>query len=74
MNVHSENLVVKRPWLKYIEEENKMHCVTCREAVEVDKSIKGENVYITGTDKFKSDCSNIMSFQQSAECYENSYW
>ena len=28
-----------RPWLKYIQEENKMHCVTCREAAEVDKSI-----------------------------------
>ena len=27
------------PWLKYIQEENKMHCVTCREAAEVDKSI-----------------------------------
>ena len=28
-----------RPWLKYIQEENTMHCVTCREAAEVDKSI-----------------------------------
>ena len=28
-----------RPWLKYSQEENKMHCVTCREAAEVDKSI-----------------------------------
>ena len=30
---------VNRPWLKYIQEENKMHCVTCHEAAEVDKSI-----------------------------------
>ena len=28
-----------RPWLKNIQEENKMQCVTCREAAEVDKSI-----------------------------------
>ena len=28
-----------RPWLKYIQEENKIHCVTCCEVVEVDKSI-----------------------------------
>ena len=28
-----------RPWLEYIQEENKMNCVTCREAAEVDKSI-----------------------------------
>ena len=28
-----------KPWLKYIQEENKMHCVTCREVAEVDKSI-----------------------------------
>ena len=29
-----------RPWLKYIQEENKMHCVTsCRKAAKVDKSI-----------------------------------
>ena len=25
--------------VKYIQEENKMHCVTCREAAEVDNSI-----------------------------------
>ena len=35
-----ESLGVKRPWLTYIEEENKMHCVTGREAAEVDKYIK----------------------------------
>ena len=34
----SENM----PWLKYIQEENKMHCVTCREAAEVDKSINNK--------------------------------
>ena len=28
-----------RPWLKYIQEKNKMHCVTCREVAEVDKFI-----------------------------------
>ena len=33
-----------------------MHCVTCREAAKVDKSINNKNVYIAGTDKFKSDC------------------
>ena len=44
-----------RPWLKYIQEENKMHCVTCREAAKVDKSNNNKNVYIAGTDKFKSD-------------------
>ena len=41
-----------------------MHCVTCREAAKVDKSINNKNVYIAGTDKFKSD---------SVE-YENSCW
>ena len=25
--------------VKYIQEENKMHCVTCRKAAEIDKSI-----------------------------------
>ena len=31
----------KKPWLKYIEEEEKsMHCVTGREAAEVDEYIK----------------------------------
>ena len=38
--VRSESLGSEnRPWLKYIQEENKMHCVTCDEAAEVDKSI-----------------------------------
>ena len=32
-----------------------MHCVTCQETAEVDKSINNKNVYIAGTDKLKSD-------------------
>ena len=28
-----------KPWLKYIQEENKIHYITCRETAEVDKSI-----------------------------------
>ena len=37
--VHECAFSENRPWLKYIQEENKMHCVTCDEAAEVDKSI-----------------------------------
>ena len=40
MNVRSESLGVKRPWLKYIEEEKSMHYVTSCDVAEVDESIK----------------------------------
>ena len=40
VNVRSERLGMKRPWLKYIQEENKMHCVTCHEEGEADECNK----------------------------------
>ena len=46
-----------RPWLKYIQEENKMHCVTCREAAEVDKSIN-------------NNLNNLMSIKMLAASIE----
>ena len=46
-----------------------MHCVTCHEAAEVDKSINNKNVYIDDTDKFKSDCrkSNPYNFEMNSK-------
>ena len=38
-------------------------------AAKVDESIKPKNVYIAGTDKFKSDCSISWAFKKSSEVY-----
>ena len=62
VSVHSESLGVKKSWLKYIEEENKMHCVTCHEAAEIDEYKKC--VYSWEIHNLKL---NIMSFQKSSE-------
>ena len=43
----------EKAMVKNIEKENKMHCVTCCEAAEVDESIKGKHVHIAGTDNYQ---------------------
>ena len=51
----------KRLWLKYMEEENKIHCLTCH--------VSKKCVY-SWDRQFKRDCRISQAFKKSSEDYE----
>ena len=64
VNVRSGRLGMKRPWLKYIEEENKMHCVTRK--VKLTNVLSQKCVY-SWDRQFNSDCRISRAFKKSSE-------
>ena len=71
VNVRSGRLGMKRPWLKYIEEENKMHCVTRK--VKLTNVLSQKCVY-SWTDNLIVTVEYHELSKNHQKIYENSYW